>query len=58
MDCHWLKYIFVGISLVFHFMKNYRPPIKKLHSLCNRNLSRLYILFAKMRIIYVLKIKH
>lgn len=59
MDCYWLKYVFVSISFLFPFMKNYRPPIKKPDSLHNENLiSRFYILFTKMLIIYVLKIKH
>lgn len=52
MDCYWPKYVFVSISFLFHFMKNYGPRIKKPSNLYNLNLiSRFYFLFAKIRII-------
>lgn len=59
MDFYWPKYVFVGISFLFHFMKSHRPHSKKLNSLYNGNLiRRFYISFTKMLIIYVLKSKH
>ena len=35
MDCHWPKYVFMGISFQFHFKINYRPCIKKPNTLYN-----------------------